>query len=246
MPTCPEIEPLITAFVDQEASAAERAAVSAHLGECAACRRRANEEGIARRVLHERADVFRLEAPASLRARCQPPPRRAPLFRAFIRPLPAWAAALLVVVLVGAAFYGAGRVPTVFAAELALDHLKCFALFDKSSGPGDPAAVAERMKAAYGWAIVVPGPSAALGLSLVGGRRCFSTDGRVAHIMYRHADHPLSLFVVPGTSRAAQQLAVLGHRAIIWSRHGNTFVVLAREPRDDIDQVAAYVRSVVH
>jgi anti-sigma factor RsiW len=245
MLTCPDIESLITAVVDHEATAAERAAVSEHLHECAPCRRRASEEGAARRILRERAGALRVVAPAALRARCQPA-RHAPGLRPFIRPMPAWATAVVVVAVLGAVFYGAGRGSTVLAAELALDHLKCFALFEQASGPGDPATIAERMKASYGWTIAVPGTSAACGLRLVGGRRCFSTDGRVAHILYRHAGRPLSLFVVPSSSRAAQQLAVMGHEAIIWSHRGTTFVVLAREPREDIARAAAYIRSVVN
>jgi anti-sigma factor RsiW len=246
MLTCRDIELLITTFVDAEATDAERAVVSEHLRDCARCRSRLSDEEAGRRILRGRADALRVEAPPALRARCQPPrPTPRPLSWPFLRPMPVWASAMLVLAIVVGVFYTAGRGSTVLAAELALDHLKCFALFESASGPGDPARIAGRMRAAYGWDVAVPATSTALGLRLVGGRRCFSTDGRVAHILYRHGGRPLSLFVVPGTTRAAGQLAVIGHEAIIWSHGGTTYVVVAREPRAEVARVAAYVKSVV-
>jgi anti-sigma factor RsiW len=245
MPTCGDIEPLITALVDGEATLADRAVVSEHLRNCVPCRTRAADEDAARRILRERAAAFRVEAPAALRARCLPPPAVRPFFWPAVRTMPMWATAALVVTIAAGVFFAAGRGSKVLAAELALDHLKCFALFENTSGPGDQATIAGRLKAAYGWTIAVPASSAALGLRLVGGRRCFSTDGRVAHILYRHAGRPLSLFVVPGTAHEDEQLAVIGHEAIVWSQGGTTYVVLAREPRVAVAQVAAYIRGIV-
>ncbi len=246
MAACRDIEPLITAVVDDEATDADREAVRGHLRECARCRQRAAGEASARRILRERARALHVEAPAGLRDRCLPPPRRAPFWGAVVRPAPAWATAAVVVALFAAAFYVGSRGSDALAAELVLDHVKCFALFERASGPGDPSAVADRMRTAYGWTLAVPASSAALGLRLVGGRRCFSTDGRVAHILYRDAGRPLSLFVLPGRSRSPQRLAVMGHEAVIWARGGNTYVVLARESRERVDRVAGYFRGVVN
>ena len=199
-----------------------------------------------RRMLRERADALHVSAPAGLRVRCQPPPRRVSWFgRGFLRPLPVWATVGVVAVVFAAVFYVAGRGSTAMAAELVLDHLKCFALFENASGPGDATAIAARLKASYGWDVKVPPGLPALALHLVGGRRCFSTDGRVAHILYRHAGRPLSLFIVPSTSHATAEIAVMGHQTMIWSRRGSTYVVLAQEPREQIERVAAYMRSVI-
>jgi anti-sigma factor RsiW len=248
MSSCRDIELLITASVDEAATADERAAVDAHLRQCAGCRQRAARETAVRRMLGERADVLHVSAPAGLRAKCQPPPRRAAWFGRHLgalRPLPAWATVAVIALVFVSVFALVNRGSTALAAELALDHVKCFTLFERASGPGDAAVIAGRMKAAYGWDVAVPASSRALHLQLVGGRRCFSTDGRVAHILYRHAGRPLSLFIVPSTSRGAEQVAVMGHEAVIWSRGGSTYVVLARERRDDLARVAAYVRSVI-
>ncbi len=253
MPTCADIQPLITAVLDSQATPAERQAVADHLRECAPCRSRAADEDAGRRILRGRAQTLHVEAPAALKARCQPPapalrapaPAPAPWFRPTLRAVPLWATAVLVVAILAGVFAFAGRGSTVFAASLALDHVKCFALFAGSSGPGDPGTIEGRLKASYGWTLAVPAGSAALGLRLVGGRRCFSTDGRIAHILYRHRGHALSLFAVPGTSHAAAQVAVIGHEAIMWSHAGTTYVVLPREPPSEVANVAAYVRSVV-
>ncbi len=244
MPSCRDIDPLLTAFVDEEATVAEHAAVRAHLQECAPCRGRASAEATARRLLRERAGALQVEAPAGLRARCQPGSPTT-LFGSFARPVRVWATAAAVLAVFAAIFYAAGRGSTVLAAELALDHVKCFALFEKSAGPGDPATIAGRLHRSYGLTVSVPAGSVALGLRLMGGRRCFSTDGRVAHILYRHHGRPLSLFVLSGTTRAAEQLAVIGHEAIVWSHGGTSYVVLAREPRRELVRVADYVRRVV-
>lgn len=38
----------------------------------------------------------------------------------------------------------------------------------------------------------------------------------------------------------------MGHEAVIWSRHGTTFVVLARERKEEVAQVAAYIQRTVN
>ncbi len=255
MPTCADIEPLITAVLDSQATPAERATVAGHLRACARCRRRSADEDAGRRILRERAATLHVEAPAALEVRCRPlrkpdvplsaTPAPAPWARPALRAVPVWATAVLAVtILVGAVAF-AGRGSTAFAAGLALDHVKCFALFENSSGPGDPGTIEGRLKASYGWSLAVPAGSAALGLRLVGGRRCLSTDGRVAHILYRHGTHALSLFVLPQTSRSAARVAVVGHEAIIWSQGGATYAVVSREPPSDVARVAQYIKETV-
>jgi len=246
MASCRDIDPLITAYLDGEVSGAERSAVGGHLRDCGPCRARTADEEAGRRIMRERAAACRLEAPAGLRARCVP---AAPRLRGagwfVVRPVPIWATVVLVCAVAIGGLFAAGRATTVFAAELAVDHVKCFTLFGRPSAPSDPAAIGQRLKAAYGWTLAVPGPSEALDLRLVGGRRCLSTDGSAAHILYRHAGRALSLFVVPDDTRAPRHLAVIGHEAIVWSYAGNTYVVLARESHADLARVAAYMKSII-
>src|SRR5262245_4984907 len=126
MPSCREVDSLVTPYVDGEATAAERAIVDAHLAACPPCRERAAAEGAIRQALHG----CRPCAPEYLRARCS---RRATVgcirgITARYSPSSISLAALLTFALGGVVVYGATRLsPTVLAAQLTLDHAKCFA-----------------------------------------------------------------------------------------------------------------------
>ncbi len=267
MASCRQIEPLITPYVDDRASADERVIVAEHLEACDRCRESVSDETAARLILRERSAALREQAPNGLHERCLSQ-RAAPELervssarrvfgpawlgtlktrasRVVPRPIPAWAATFAVLAIAVAAIVSAGNNTKVLAAELTLDHLKCFALFERGSSAVQPAAIGERMQAEYGWHITVPDSSPPLKLRLVAGRRCFSTDGRVAHILYRHDGRPLSLFVMPASARTPQQTAVLGHEAIIWSSGGTTYAIVAREPHGDVERIAQYMQDAV-
>jgi anti-sigma factor RsiW len=92
----------------------------------------------------------------------------------------------------------------------------------------------------------LPDDPASAGLELVGARRCLYGEGRVAHIMYRHDGHPVSLFMLPNTARAQQLVEVLGHEAAIWCANNRTFVLVAREPRRDVERMASFVQASLH
>jgi anti-sigma factor RsiW len=133
--------------------------------------------------------------------------------------------------------------PTLLVAELTLDHLKSFALFEPRATQADPSAVASGLQANYGWQFDVPGSLPREHLTLLGARRCFSTDGQVAHVMYRHDGRPVSLFMMPRASRAAARVAVPGHVARIWSRAATTYVLLGSESEPELQAVATYFQS---
>lgn len=189
-----------------------------------------------------------MRAPLGLRARCASaipagPEAVASPRRSRLLPL---AAAAVLFFGTGGAVYATRGTNTSLAAQLTLDHLKCFALFGQSAAPADAQALAATLRARYEWYIKVPAGSADQHLLLVGGRRCFSLDGRVAHILYRHEGHALSLFLVPDSARPDARLAVIGHQAVIWSRRGTTFVVVAREPASNLDRVANYLQRALN
>lgn len=243
MSSCREIEALITTYLDAQAGE-QGARVGAHLEVCDRCRALAAAEAGGRLILRERAPYLRIEAPAGLRVRCRPS-YSAPALRSgwlTFKPLSlSFSAALLLLVAALAVWAGGGT--RVLAAGLTLDHLKCFTLFGPPADRAEPSIVADDLKSGYGMTVTVPPTSPAIKLTLVGGRRCFSTEGRVAHILYRHDGHPLSLFVVPESGREAQEMAVLGHETVIWSARGMTYAVVAREPRVEVERVAAYMRE---
>ena len=92
----------------------------------------------------------------------------------------------------------------------------------------------------------LPENPARAGLELVGARPCLYGQGKVAHIMYRHDGRPVSLFMLPKTSRAEQLVRVLGHEAAIWCVGNRTFVLVAREPRPEVERMASFVRASMH
>ena len=156
-------------------------------------------------------------------------------------------AASLVVVVGGAFLYQATESSArLLAAELTADHLKCFAMNGALGTHQMPAAVESSMASAFNWRMHLPEEPARAGLELVGSRPCLYAEGKIAHIMYRHQGHPVSLFMLPKSARAQQLVKVLGHEAAIWCVGSRTFVLIAREPRDDVERMASFVQASLH
>lgn len=246
METCKQIDPLTTRFVDDEASAAERDLVDRHLSECPPCRRNVQAEQQAREAMRAHAGTLIGSAPVGLRARCAAArapagPRawgKAPLLSRARWPMAV--AATLVLALAGGVLYGLVLHPSeAIAAQLTLDHLKCFALFEEPAGLV-PAEVQAALKVWHGIDIVVPAGARSDRLTLVGGRRCVYLDGLIVHLMYRQGAVPVSLFVLPpGAKLSHTELDVLGHTAVAFQKSGRTWVVLAKIPQDDVRRLAA-------
>jgi anti-sigma factor RsiW len=251
MGSCQDTGPLITPYLDAEGGAADRAAVEAHLRECQPCARRAGAEQTARRVLMVKAASLSVSAPDALRERCaalatKPVGQRRWMLLGW-RAVSLATASLVVLGLAGTLVYGVfTHSPTVLAAELVLDHMKCFALFEPRVAAADAAAVARQLEADYGWRLDVPGSSPADRLTLIGARRCLSTDGRVAHVLYRHNGRPVSLFMRPGASRPETRVSVAGHVARAWTRGDTTYVMVGSESESELRPVAAYFQSARH
>lgn len=156
-------------------------------------------------------------------------------------------AASLALVVGGAFVYQAtDRSARVLAAELVADHAKCFALNGALGTRQMPAAVEQAMASSFDWRVHLPDNPSRMGLELVGARPCLYGEGRVAHIMYRHGSQPVSLFMLPDTARAEQLVEVLGHEAAIWCANNRTFVLVAREPRQEVERIASFVQASLH
>jgi anti-sigma factor RsiW len=210
--------------------------------------------------VHEliRARVPALEqasAPDALHAKCWQMARRAPqaadAAAAALAPTPLprrlapYALAASLALVVGGAFVyqATDKSARVLAAELAADHVKCFALngvFGKHEGV---AAVESSMANSFGWRMHLPAEPARAGLELVGSRQCLYGEGEIAHIMYRHDGHPVSLFMLPKTARTEELVEVLGHEAKIWCVGNRTFVLVAREPKIEVERLASFVQA---
>jgi hypothetical protein len=69
----------------------------------------------------------------------------------------------------------------------------------------------------------------------------------MAHVMYRHAGHAVSLYVLPeGRRRPAETRSFAGHPAAIWSEGSRTYVLVASESDPGMRPVAEYFHSAVN
>jgi anti-sigma factor RsiW len=263
MPDCSRFESLVTPFVDGELPQDEQQAIATHLTACRACRTRVAAERAVRSVLRaRRADLSSPPAPPLLKARCAllrshaptAVPLRADGAASTRRPGTVWRArvapfalaATLVLAVTGAFIYQATKSSSrVLAAELAMDHEKCFRLNRLLGTQHSAENVEAAMASGFDWNVQLPATDSHADVSLVGSRPCLYGEGKVAHIMYMHNGQPVSLFMLPRVSRANELVQVLGHRARIWSEGDRTFVVIGRESAPAIDEMAALVRTTV-
>jgi len=70
MKNCQDLEPLLTPYVDGEATADQRAAIEGHLAACPTCREFADAEAHARELVKQCRAQLITPAPASLHQKC--------------------------------------------------------------------------------------------------------------------------------------------------------------------------------
>jgi anti-sigma factor RsiW len=264
MSDCMSIDPLVTPYVDGELSAPERTRVDEHVRRCAPCYSRIAAEAAVRDLMRARRSGLSMErASESLRSYCNGLTGRgdeavrrgdalpAGTARAGWLPTrwtvgPIALAATLVLVVAGAFLSQATRYSSrLLAAELAADHVKCFAANSILGTHDAPAAVESSMLSAFGWQLHLPKQLDASGYELVGARRCLYGEGKVAHLMYRDEGRPVSIFMLPQSVRAEELVEVLGHEAAIWSSGDRTFVLITRGSRDDVQKMATIVKAAL-
>ena len=257
MPNCDTIDPLVTPFIDGELPDADRRLVETHLRVCPPCHSRVVAERDVHALIRARVPALtKTEAPDALHARCWAIARLKPqsagvAARAGTPPkgmptrLAPYALAASLVLVVGGAFvYQATDMSArVLAAELTADHLKCFAMNRALGTQQAPAAVESSMASGFDWRMHLPDDPARAGLELVGSRPCLYGEGKIAHIMYRHEGRPVSLFMLPKSARTEELVEVLGHEAAIWCVGNRTFVLVAREPRRDVERIVSFVQA---
>ena len=254
---CRDLDERLTPYVDGEAGPDERRAVDAHLSKCPPCRGHADAERAARDVIHECRDGLRGHAPETLRERCEA--YQAPSSRlkgstsrtAVLRPpstvlrrwLPLSLAATLLLAVAGVFITGVNSRVEALATGLALDHAKCFQFKGDIADAVDARVVEKTWERDQGWPLVVPASAGDEQLRLLTVRRCLSTDGRVAHVMYLWRGEPLSVFVLPRTTRGERVLDAMGRETAIWSANGRTYAVLANGHPPDFTHIVNYVKA---
>jgi len=251
---CREVEENLASYVEGGANG-NAAAIAAHLETCDACRQLAHAQTVARTVLKARAAQLSPIAPPGLRTRLRAlMDERASAGQAapdsmleWSGRLTAFAAAAMVVLTLGAVLlpFATIRSTTLLAAQLALDHLKCFTI----EGDADGAPIAKEqaeatLKQEFDLIVNVPPSLAAEKLELMAVRRCLYGDGRAAHLMYRLDGEPVSLFIIPGVSRPAAELSLFGHEQVVWTQGDRTYMLVARGGAGErLARVASYLRN---
>lgn len=236
---CRQIEALLPPFVDGVASSAEATAVQSHLDRCPPCRRAAAAQASIRDLLRCRCDRLRGPAPGDLHARV----RQGALedhagvrLLGFPARLSALAAAAACVVAVGGTLvWATGQSSVLMAAQLTLDHLKCFLIDGDDRGtPLSAEAAEQRMQQQFGWSVPVPRVPVRDDVHLVAVRRCLYAEGIVAHVLYRYAGEPVSLFVMPHTVAKTADVDAFGRHAQVLVRGDITYVLVAPDGLPDV------------
>jgi anti-sigma factor RsiW len=247
--TCVEQLP---GYVDETLPPDARAAITRHLNFCGTCRREEAAQRAAVEVLRQRATALRCgPVPPGLRSRCEAAlsagrPSATRRWLAVLVPT-AVAAILIVATAIALLKVATARSNTVLAAELTADHIKCFGLFASGSTKGaDPKTVEAMLRARYGWDVHLPPSSDAEGLRLDGARKCVYADGPIPHVMYQAHGQDVSLFILEGVNRPSGDVSTLGHRARIWTRGRNTYVLVSSAAAGTLTDVVGYVQREVH
>jgi len=153
-------------------------------------------------------------------------------------------AATVVLAAAGVLLYGLGASSRALAQQLATDHVRCVRFVGDTPG-ADRAEMAERWKQARGWTVALPPSSASDDLQFVALRRCRHAGGELAHALYRHQGHLVSLFIFPDGARRPANVEIMGQHAAIWSQNGRTYAVIAAASPDEVDRLKTFfARSV--
>jgi anti-sigma factor (TIGR02949 family) len=251
--SCRELDEHLAPYVDGEEMPGIRRSVETHLADCPPCLEHAEAETAARKLVREHREDLRVGAPPALRARCAAlsafaeatagQASRRSVMSSVRRWAPLSLAATLVLAIAGVFVFGLNDRVEALAASLTIDHVKCFKVGSSTPAHVDPSVAARDWVQNQGWSVVVPKSEPAQQLTLVDVRRCFSSDGRAAHMMYRWRGAPLSLYVLPeniGRDRAVDRM---GHEAVIWCANNRTYAIVAEGHPRDLTPVVDYMKA---
>ena len=228
---CRQMESLLPPFVDGETCPRDSALVDAHLAHCGPCRQSMREQRDVRALLASRRASLRGAAPCGLesRVRTLAGAERAPARGGWLRHVsPLAAAAVAVLAITGGLYWGTGQSSALLAAQLTLDHIKCFIIDgDDHEQPMTADAGQAQLHEAHGLDVSLPVPREAAGAHLVAVRGCLYGEGWVAHALYRVHGEPVSMFVMPGRSATAADVTAFGRHTEVVTKNGVTYVLVA-------------------
>ena len=121
----------------------------------------------------------------------------------------------------GVFIYGLKDGTEALAAQLAVDHVKCFEFRRPRPSFPTPSSLGREWAEPRGWTVKVPESEPVEQLELLGIRRCISTEGAIAHLMYKWRGQPLSVYMLKQRSTRASSR----HRDGRASRSGRDHLV---------------------
>jgi hypothetical protein len=158
--------------------------------------------------------------------------------------VPLSVAATLVLAVAGVFVFGLNNRVEALAASLSIDHTRCFKVF--GAGTDADAGASERTwQHDQGWPIVVPETAPAQQLKLVNVRRCYTTEGRSAHMMYTWRGEPLSVYVLQGDAGRDRIVHKMGTQAVVWCANQRTYAVVAGDTAQDLTSIVEYMKARV-
>lgn len=249
MMQCHDVQPLLHLYADGELDALTTMELDRHFSQCESCSQR-------RRGIEALRGIFQAEglyerAPASLSTRIEASldaaagGRLAPIHM-LARWLPLAAAVFLVAGVAGWLVLQRSQVTNSLARELVASHVRstlAHHLVDVASS--DQHTVKPWFQGKLDYSVEAK-DFAADGFALEGGRLDY-LDGRpVAALVYRHAKHPINLFIWPaqtagGTSR--KDLELQGYHVIGWTQRGMQYWAVSNLNDVELKQFVEKVRS---
>ena len=167
MADCRELEPLFAAYVDGEAAECDCAALDAHFRSCPPCRSRIEAERIVKEAVATQRSALRACASEDLRRRCEAGCRvHAPAAAAYAGPranlfarrtwVPLSMVATVLLTVAGVFIYSLKDGTEALAAQLAVDHVKCFEFASPPVILPDAKVLSREWAEARGWVVKVP------------------------------------------------------------------------------------------
>lgn len=248
---CERFEAQLAVTADGHEAPPADPALGAHLADCEACGSSLTVQRTVRQQLIRHRQALQPTVPPGVRTRMAAKlageahaEATAPGWGVRLSPLAA-AAALVLVVTVGLLPVVTGQSSVVLAAQLALDHVKCFLIDGDRHGQPMTAAQAETaMRQHHGWSVPVSETGGVDDSRLVSVRECLYGEGMAAHLMYRVGEMPVSLFVMRDADHTVAPVSILATDSVSWNRDGHTHMLVGPAgSRATLDVMARHLQD---
>jgi anti-sigma factor RsiW len=231
---CKELQELLHCYVDGELAAEQRSMAEAHIARCAECRKLVQEEKGWQQAIRRAGTYY--TAPELVRQRIAGMTRRAAgstasaARAATASPWRGWAvaASLLLSVALSSGVSTIIFTPStteLLQQEIVASHVRSLQMDHATDvASSDQHTVKPWFHGKLDYAPPVEDFTAE-GFPLIGGRLDYVGHRNVAALVYRHAQHPINLFILPsrGANSAPRGVVDSGYNILHWTKDGMTY-----------------------